>query len=610
MKNFLNIKFILSVSMAATIIFSGCSAIFQAQHINSSDSKFNFKLVKPQTTSYYKTYESLKSKGVNNSGLAPEQYSKKGTVIATGSSTLPSRYSSADLGYTTPVRDQGNYSSCWAFSGLASLETYLLRNGRGTNIFAPKHATCWGTPQSDGTGWQRTYIDGGYPEIILGYLTSWSGPRNESDFPYNMSSPLTSAQINSGNTKYGVNGIIYLDDDRTTIKNAIMKYGSVVSGYNSIEQFYNDSDTSFYCPTEQSSFSGHAVTLVGWDDNYSKSNFTVQPSENGAWIIKNSWGNYNSLGGYFYISYDDAYLLTQVFGSPFSITSVLDLTDSSKIYQNEKYGATYDMQIQYSDNTSPSVITYMNVFNFTADHNKLDQVEFETQSAGANYNVYYIPIVNGSPDSNQNNWSLITNGTVPYNGYITADCKKYTMPVGQAAIGVTIDISNLQSGSVNTLGCDEWLSDTDNNMIFLPSPQRGQSYIKINNTLYDLLDVYTKMYNDNIGSTLVIKAISTSGIVNPTSAPTTIPTSPSTSPVTIAPTQAPTQNPDYTIGDVNQDGAVNLKDVTTIQKYLARLLSLNSSQLLASDINHNNKVELKDASILQEYLCKLIKQLP
>ena len=37
----------------------------------------------------------------------------------------------------------------------------------------------------------------------------------------------------------------------------------------------------------------HAVTIVGWDDNYPKENFISehQPTYNGAWLVKNSWGS-------------------------------------------------------------------------------------------------------------------------------------------------------------------------------------------------------------------------------------------------------------------------------------------------------------------------------
>ena len=37
----------------------------------------------------------------------------------------------------------------------------------------------------------------------------------------------------------------------------------------------------------------HAVTIIGWDDNYPAANFLEghQPPENGAWLVRNSWGS-------------------------------------------------------------------------------------------------------------------------------------------------------------------------------------------------------------------------------------------------------------------------------------------------------------------------------
>ena len=45
--------------------------------------------------------------------------------------------------------------------------------------------------------------------------------------------------------------------------------------------------------TYEPSQANHAVTIVGWDDNYPAENFVEghQPPGNGAWLVKNSWGS-------------------------------------------------------------------------------------------------------------------------------------------------------------------------------------------------------------------------------------------------------------------------------------------------------------------------------
>ena len=54
----------------------------------------------------------------------------------------------------------------------------------------------------------------------------------------------------------------------------------------------NNATGSIYCKSTILEPIDHAVTIIGWDDNYSKDNFNTnqQPTTNGAWIIKNSWG--------------------------------------------------------------------------------------------------------------------------------------------------------------------------------------------------------------------------------------------------------------------------------------------------------------------------------
>ncbi len=52
---------------------------------------------------------------------------------------------------------------------------------------------------------------------------------------------------------------------------------------------------------------GHAVVIIGWDDNYSKNNFNSNntPNSDGAWLILNSWGADWGNNGTAWVSYED-----------------------------------------------------------------------------------------------------------------------------------------------------------------------------------------------------------------------------------------------------------------------------------------------------------------
>lgn len=488
--------------------------------------------------------------------------------------SLPAKYSSAEKGYVSSIKNQGSHNTCWTFATMALMETALIKNGYGTYDFSEEHLDSWGTKRSDNTGWLRQLNSGGYSDTAMGYLASWQGPRLESDIPFGYATGKTSETVNAlGTTEYGATDIVRLPNDRNTIKTAVYEYGAVSASFAANDIFFNEGETAAFAYkvfSNPANIEGHAITIVGWDDNYSKSNFKAgcQPSRNGAWLCKNSWGDYNSLGGYFWISYEDPYLFGEDLSEPFAVAGVQEITDNIKLYQVEEFGSTYDFNLTVTSNgVSQEVtdMTYINKFDFTDEYPNLDGVMFETKSVGADYSIYYIPVAsNGQPVSNENKWVELADGVVDYCGYITVDTD-FELPSGKGAIGVKID--GTDSNVASTLGCDEWLVDGSNRLVFRPKVNKDASYIVFNSDMYNLSDFYLNFLGDSVGSNFVIKAIASA-------------------------------EESYNKFDINNDSRIDVIDITLMQRYLLGESEFDSNQIYAADLDSNGEVTLVDMTLM------------
>ncbi len=487
---------------------------------------------------------------------------------------LPEKYSSKDLGYVTSVKNQ-LYSDCWAYGGLAAFESKLLRDGFQIGDMSVEHANAWATTRSDGTGWQRKFTSDGYAEIALGYMTSWQGGVEQTDAgDITLSLDLKGDLVDSTLAKYGTTSIEYLNkNDRDSIKRAIMEHGGVYSAYANAASCTNKTKTAYFMPESYSgSYIGHAIEVVGWNDSYPTNLFTgtvnAKPQNKGAWLIKNSWGDYNSAGGYFWISYEDKYLFSEKYAPSYAITSVREINDNVKLEQNEIYGATYEFD--YVDRND---ITYINVFDFANGRNTLDNVIFETTSVGAEYSVSYVPVdVNLKPLSDKTKWTTLCEGIVDYSGYICVDTNDYTLPFGNGAIAVTI-----KGDTTSTLGVGEWLRKSSGEYTFINSSKHGESFIYYDNQTSDLMDWYLTNNNDEIGGTFVIKAVTTGdgtdGLLS---------------------------------GDVNLDSKVNVTDATLVQKYCVGLTDLSGIRLKNADFDNDSRISITDATDIQKSIAGII----
>lgn len=201
-------------------------------------------------------------------------------------------------GKLPPVRDQGNCGSCWAFATYGSLESFL-RPAESLDL-SEQHLI-------DNAGFWYGPCDGGNIVMSTAYLARWAGPIGEADDPY-----VYMAAYPDGATPVSkhVQAVAYLPERASSLDNDLIK--SHVQGqwvlYVSmywVDSGYNAAHASFYNNGVTSGGGGHAVCIVGWDDDYPAANFNVAPPGNGAFIVRNSWGSSWGDGGYFYVSYYD-----------------------------------------------------------------------------------------------------------------------------------------------------------------------------------------------------------------------------------------------------------------------------------------------------------------
>ena len=301
------------------------------------------------------------------------------------------------------VKNQKLTNSCWAFSFSNALETTLEKkyNGYGKQ-FSGLHMEYVTTKM-----YNKKLGNAGNAYMALAYCLNEYGPVLEEDFKFN---DYYNEETNSSEKYYlkdekDVNleksvaarveeatyfasiykffedaSILYLNEyytieteedlenaimseeevelNRNLIKKHIKEKGAVTAGaYMDIKNengkwisaggYYNEDNKSYCCTTTEGFDINHAVTIIGWKDDYKKENFNEdnRPVNDGAYIVLNTWGTEFGNDGYFYIAYDDVFIEQMVVGID-TINKYDEDTYYDKLYQYDELGMSHFIQAE------------------------------------------------------------------------------------------------------------------------------------------------------------------------------------------------------------------------------------------------------------------------
>lgn len=234
----------------------------------------------------------------------PENYDKtislwsdKVKDLQAVAANFPSSFSWAKLGKVTPAKIQGACGSCWAFTCVGALESkIMMKGGPAYDLSEQQPISCDKNMKGCCGGWMSA-------------IQYWEkdGPISELCGPYRDGATRCGSPPHSSvpcgdmdkckRFSFQVTGYYTVKaKDINEIKTSLYFDGPSYFRYDVYADFMEfwskKSQETVYHQKTGDRLGGHAVLIIGWDDNKK------------AWLCKNSWGtSRNRRDGYFWIGY-------------------------------------------------------------------------------------------------------------------------------------------------------------------------------------------------------------------------------------------------------------------------------------------------------------------
>lgn len=452
---------------------------------------------KPYLNPEYIEYLKLNAEQREKVELIPDTYILDYSVTQSyNNSSLPSSFDLRNqngYNFVSPIKNQGRTGVCWAFASIENVETlYMKNNKQSYSDLVPKFSvrqmdyatstdylvkdapwiSCSGScswyPWENVDNGSRKLGEGGNfftSSIIMSNGLSltdesvlpWT-EKNEPKWPkdimgydkslYEVNSTINMPTINADSASPELINS-YVSD----IKRYMMEYGGPFVGTYSPQStcgFENIDGTKMLktddCVSNVNNKNlGHAMQIIGWDDNYeylycesgtnhysANSDGTCRKGEptkgKGAWIIRNSWGNETvetQKYSYVYLTYDSTRLSV---GFTTSISDMKTRTWDNNYHENPWIERKISNGMLSTNNQTKE-------FNTQNDYSeKIEKIKFLTSSKNGKYNISIL-----TENKNYDNIAIINTNEA---GFYTVDLSDKNIILEDKIFSVKVEGEN------------------------------------------------------------------------------------------------------------------------------------------------------------------------
>jgi len=219
----------------------------------------------------------------------PKKSNAPAPVMDTSSfAAAPATYDWRDHNAVTPVKDQGQCGSCWAFSATEAIESAWILKGHATpstiNLAPQQIVDCDTIDGVQG-------CNGGLTESAYDYIKQAGGQEPNADYPYTAKNGV--CKFKAADVVAKISGYTSIPKDEASLPSTLASTGplSICLDAASWQDYQSGVMSNTQCCPLLKCQMDHCVQLVGYNSTASTP----------YWIVRNSWNTDWGVKGYIYL---------------------------------------------------------------------------------------------------------------------------------------------------------------------------------------------------------------------------------------------------------------------------------------------------------------------